>query len=262
MTISDCYDVSQPTVSRCISRVSRAVASMSHDFIRMPAEHESLQVMEDFARIGNMLGIIGCIDCTHIVIVKPPGEDSERFRNRKGRFSLNVQAVCGPNLMFFNIVARWPGSSHDSNIFDNSRLCVEMEEGQHRGRLLGDAGYPCRNFLFTPLRNPQTDQEHAYNRSHIKTRNSIERAFGVLKRRYACLKGTVTLISLETTQVVIVAAAVLHNLAISQRVPLPEDEENNIEEAEDDIEDFDHGQHVNERVPGNVARLQYIRNYF
>ena len=261
MTISDCYDVSQPTVSRCISRVSRAVASMSHDIIRMPAEHESMQVMEDFSGIGNMPGIIGCIDCTHVVISKPPGEDSERYRNRKGRFSLNVQAVCGPDLKFFNVVARWPGSAHDSNIFDNSHLCVEMEEGRHRGRLLGDAGYPCRNFLFTPLRNPQTDQEHTYNRRHIKTRNSIERAFGVLKRRFACLKGTVT-VNLETTTIIIIAAAVLHNLAILGRVPLPEDAENNIEEPQDDIEDHDHGQYINEGLVGNAARLQYIRRYF
>lgn len=217
--------------------------------------------MEDFARIGNMPGIIGCIDCTHVVILKPPGEDSERFRNRKGRFSLNVQAVCGPNLEFFNIVARWPGSSHDSNIFDNSLLCVEMEEGQHRGRLLGDAGYPCRNFLFTPLRNPQSEQEHAFNRCHIKTRNAVERAFGVLKKRFACLKGTVTL-HLDTTQAVIVAGAVLHNLAILQRVPLPEDADGNIEEAQNEFEDVDHDQYLNDRVAGNVARLQYIRNYF
>lgn len=97
--------------------------------------------------------------------------------------------------------------------------------------------------------------------SHIKTRNSFERAFGVLKRKFACIKGTVTL-RLENTQIIIIAAAALHNLAVLGRVPLPEDEHHNIEEPHEDIEDYDHGQHINERVVGNVARLQYIRNYF
>ena len=63
--------------------------------------NERLQVMEDFKNIGGMPGIIECIDCTHVLIAKPPVEQSEIFRNRKGKFSINVQAVCGPQLQFF-----------------------------------------------------------------------------------------------------------------------------------------------------------------
>ena len=61
---------------------------------------------------------MGAIDCTHIKIPCPGGENAELFRNRKGYFSINVQAVCGPNLDILNIVARWPGSVHDARIFD------------------------------------------------------------------------------------------------------------------------------------------------
>lgn len=45
----------------------------------------------------------------------------EEFRNRKGYFSLNVQAVCDADLRLMNVVARWPGSAHDA-IFKNSVL--------------------------------------------------------------------------------------------------------------------------------------------
>ena len=44
---------------------------------------------------------MGAIDCTHIKIPCPGGENAELFRNRKGYFSINVQAVCGPNLYIF-----------------------------------------------------------------------------------------------------------------------------------------------------------------
>ena len=37
---------------------------------------------------------------------------------------MNVQAVCSHDLKFTNIVARWPGSVHDSRIYRNSRLCA------------------------------------------------------------------------------------------------------------------------------------------
>ena len=45
------------------------------------------------------------------------GENAELFQNRKGFFSINVLAVCGPNLEILNIVARWPGSVHDARIY-------------------------------------------------------------------------------------------------------------------------------------------------
>lgn len=46
----------------------------------------------------------------------------EEFRNRKGYFSINVQAVCNAKLQFMNVVARWPGSAHDATIFNSSDL--------------------------------------------------------------------------------------------------------------------------------------------
>ena len=59
-------------------------------------------------------GVVGAIDCTHVKIKSVGGENAELFRNRKGIFSINVQAVCGPDLLFFDVVSRWPGSTHDS----------------------------------------------------------------------------------------------------------------------------------------------------
>lgn len=39
-----------------------------------------------------MPGVIGCVDCTHIAIVRPT-EHEETYINRKGYHSKNVQAV-------------------------------------------------------------------------------------------------------------------------------------------------------------------------
>lgn len=261
LTISDCYEISQSLVCRCIHRVSRAIARMSHSVIKMPNNDEAPRVIEDFKAIAGMPGVIGCIDCTHIAIKRPSGDQSERFRNRKGAFSLNVQAVCGPKLQFFNVVARWPGSTHDANIFNNSRLCVEMEDGVHRGRLLGDAGYPCTAFLFTPLANPQSHKEIRYNRSHITTRNCIERAFGVLKRRFGVL-GKQMQTDLENTKVLIITAAILHNLAILWRVPVPEEVvQLQLDEEQEDLDPVP-DQHLGGRLQGNIERRQLIENHF
>lgn len=44
------------------------------------------------------------------------GENAEIFRNRKGFMSLNVQAICAADTSIIDIVARWPGSSHDTQV--------------------------------------------------------------------------------------------------------------------------------------------------
>lgn len=77
-----------------------------------------------------------------------------------------------------DIVARWPGSSHDQIIFDNSAAKMKFETGIIRGYyLLGDSGYEVTPYLMTPLLNPSTPAQHLYNESHIRTRNVVERLY-------------------------------------------------------------------------------------
>ena len=126
-----------------------------------------------------------------------------------------MQAACDANLKITNIVARWCGSTHDSRIFDNSRLCSEFENGDRNGILLGDAGYACRKYLLTPLRVAITPKERRYNFAHTRTRNVIERCFGVLKQRFQCLLNGMRLAPQKVGRTV-VACAVLHNFLISE----------------------------------------------
>jgi hypothetical protein len=52
------------------------------------------------------------------------------------------------------------------------------------GWLLGDSGYPLKKWLITPVSNPSNQQEVNFNLAHTQTRNTVERAFGVLKSRF------------------------------------------------------------------------------
>jgi hypothetical protein len=50
---------------------------------------------------------------------------------------------------FTNIVVKWPGSTHDSFILNNSGIPDAMTG--INGWLLGDSGYPLKKWLMTPL---------------------------------------------------------------------------------------------------------------
>lgn len=88
-----------------------------------------------------------------------------------------------------------------------------------------------RNYLLMPLINPNIPAEECYNETQIRTRNIIERFFGVIKRRFPVLSLGMRL-KLETVQDVIVATAVLHNLTRNQN---EEDPPVLIDVVEDDV---------------------------
>ncbi|KOB69007.1 Uncharacterized protein OBRU01_17455 [Operophtera brumata] len=81
------------------------------------------------------------------------------------------------------------------------------------GVLVADARYPCTRYLLTPISNPRTPAEERFNKCQIKTRNSVERLFGVWKRRFPCLQRSLGT-KLRTTANIILACAVLHNISL------------------------------------------------
>ena len=95
------------------------------------------------------------------------------------------QVVCDADLIFWNCVVQWPGSVHDARILRESDL-FEQFEGANRpltGLLVGDSGYMLREWLMTPLPNPNTRAEQD-NYHHSLARSAVERAIGVLKKRW------------------------------------------------------------------------------
>ncbi|XP_048478159.1 putative nuclease HARBI1 [Plutella xylostella] len=219
----DCGDrhkLSQAVACKIIARVSRALALHVGQYVKFPPVNELAANKRKMFQIAGFPGAIGAIDCTHISIKNPDRERGEVFRNRKGNFSINVQLVCGPQMEIYDVVARWPGSVHDSRIFANSRCYMMFEEGTISGILLGDSGYAQTSYMYTPVINPRTQPEERYNRAHISTRNIIERVNGVLKRRFACLSRTLQN-RLHNIPNIIVACVVLHNISITTNQELP-----------------------------------------
>ncbi|CAH2088597.1 unnamed protein product [Euphydryas editha] len=88
-----------------------------------------------------------------------------------------------------------------------------FEQGRYGNAVLvGDAGYACNNYIMTPLEQCSTSAENLYNESHIRTRNCVERLFSVWKRRFPSMAIGLE-VSLQNSFPIIIATAVLHNIA-------------------------------------------------
>lgn len=213
----DLINVSQSTISRTMNRFLNAIITLRRDTVKFP--NNLVAVRQQFHNVAGFPGVIGLVDGTHIAITKPSNhENPDIFRNRKRTITLNVQIISGPDLTIYNIVSRWPGSTHDSRVFHNSIVKDRLETGDlhNGGLLLGDKGYACLSYLMTPIRVTQTEAERRYNASHVRTRTAVERCIGTLKKRFPCLTNRMMYAPAKAARIII-ACAILHNIAIFHR---------------------------------------------
>nr|XP_011302196.1 PREDICTED: putative nuclease HARBI1 [Fopius arisanus] len=205
------------------------------------------------------LGRYRCIDCTHVAIVRPPRNHpihlEHVYINRKGYHSLNVQLICDADFKILNLNARYPGSVNDCTIWNDSEVQIVLRRlYNHAGErfcLLGDGGYPLREWMMTPYQNPQDgSQEAAFNSSFCRARSTIERVNGILKMRFRCLlKQRVLHYDPTTAAKIVYTCAVFHNIAINDGY--------RIMQAYDDIwhDNPDFGLlDVEELAQGNIGR--------
>lgn len=115
--------------------------------------------------IAGFPGVVGVIDGTHVRIIAP-SEDEAVFVNRKNFHSINVQIVFNAACKILDIVAKWPGSTHDARMLSESgiRQLFERRYVPANCHLLGDSGYPCKPWLLTPYLQPRQGPQLNYNR--------------------------------------------------------------------------------------------------
>ncbi|XP_046468084.1 putative nuclease HARBI1 [Neodiprion pinetum] len=212
--------LSQSSVSRCIRDVTNAINErLLKPWVQFPMTPEDRQrAASQFVTARQPFqGAIGAIDCTHVALFGPR-EHQVAYVNHHGYHSLNVQAICDPNLTILNINARYPGARNDTYIWNTSSVRRIMEREYNRGErtfLIGDQGYPLEPRL-TPLPNEREEtQRFNYNQSLCSARNCIERLFGALRSTWRCLsKHRVLQYEPGMAGKIVNACAVLHNMRI------------------------------------------------
>lgn len=255
---SDVFGIDKSTYSRVVRDFVTAVVNKRNDFIYFPRDaDEKDEIKKAFFNLGGFPSTIGCVDGVHVPVKNPPSDDEASYVNRKGWHSINVQGIADANYVFRNVVAKWPGSSHDSFIFRTSNIYEYFEENLRLlddGLILGDSGYALSRYLMTPYSDPVTPAQKRFNNAHKSTRGTVERAFGQLKRRFPCLSLGLRLRPNKWCKV-IVACFVLHNIAKSLYDPDFEDVDGYI------CEEMPEGNNNNNHA-GIMVREHITRTFF
>nr|CAH7713982.1 unnamed protein product [Callosobruchus chinensis] len=89
------HGLSQSGVSHTVREVTNVFnhPNILRRFIQFPQTVQKRQaIINGFSNKFQISGCLGCIDCTHVALVRP-NENEERFFNRKHYHSRNVQIV-------------------------------------------------------------------------------------------------------------------------------------------------------------------------
>ncbi|XP_069083669.1 putative nuclease HARBI1 [Pleurodeles waltl] len=176
--------VSQPSFSNLRPKVLDALISLTLCHISFPNTQQKQQdIKQEFYQNHGFLHGLSAVDCTHVWIVPPAGTE-HLFWFTKHTHSINAQSIVDNQGLFTNILAKYPGSVHDSFIFCHITINQHFQDEQYgNGLLVADQGYGIQPWIMTPFPNQSTAAENAYNEAHRRIRTIVEITFGILKSR-------------------------------------------------------------------------------
>ena len=226
-TVSHLFGVARSTVCEIVQDTCLAIVhNLLKVYIRFPTGDALKSVVEGFEEKWGYPQCLGAIDGSYIPISAPELNHTDYY-NRKGWYSMTVQAIVDHDYVFRDICVGWAGSVHDARVFANSLIYKKITEDNlladvsfrnMLGKkipvcLIGDSAYPLNTWLMKPFTDNLclSPQQKYFNYRLSRARIVIENAFGRLKARWRRLmkRNDMHTVHIPT---VIAACCILHNI--------------------------------------------------
>ena len=194
-------------------------------YLKAPNHQETMDIVRGFRDRWSFPQCAGTIDGSHIPIIAP-SENRNDYYNRKGWYSVILQAVCDHRYRIWDIDVGWPGKVHDARVFANSAIYRAGEAGvlfpdrpKRYGNvnlpisIIGDPAYPLMPWVMKAYpEGPGTAQnQRIFNYRLSRARMCIENTFGRLKGRWRLLRKQMEH-DISTIPTIVSACCILHNI--------------------------------------------------
>ncbi|KAL0438916.1 UNVERIFIED_CONTAM: hypothetical protein Slati_2374600 [Sesamum latifolium] len=160
-----------------------------------------------------------------LVLAWIPRVDQNRYRSRKGRLAQNILAICDFDMNFTYVYAGWEGSAADARVLDHAVSQDPIFPFPPISKYyLVDAGFTNYQCFLAPYRGTRyhlpewrgqgrryRTLQDMFNHAHSQLRNVIERAFGVLNKRFPILQWGMPSYLLNHQVDIVIACCTLHN---------------------------------------------------
>lgn len=211
--------MSKSTLSDAFFRIINALCEISETIIKWPTPAERNVSKGKFKIKSKLDNIVGAIDGTFIPM-KAPKDQVRAYTNRKSYTSVTLQAICDHEMKFIDCFIGYPSSVGDARIFKNSDIYEDIVNSPSdffdiNECILRDKAYPVTSWCIPPFinRHRLTESQILFNSIHASLRSVIERAFALLFGRFRRLR-FLDMNLLECIPATVLAACVLHNIAL------------------------------------------------
>lgn len=235
LDICERHLVGEGEVLRSVWLIVDALHKVDAFKIVFPTSHSDQLVIADGFKAKLSIGIDNCVGAIDGILIwthKPSNAFLEEFGvgpakffcGRKGKFGLNMQAVCDANGRFLDVYIGCPGAASDYYSFSDSPLKKKLEnEGfLYPGLcLFGDNAYLNTPYMLTGFRNVSKQSDifkDAFNFYQSQVRINIECAFGQLVHRWGMLRKPIAVnIGVCETMLLLTALCKLHNYCLDEK---------------------------------------------
>ena len=121
-TLSALFGLGRSTVCKIVLETCHAIAThLLPQYVQIPNGDRLKEIVEGFETFWGFPQAVGAIDGSHIPIIRPD-ESASDYYNRKGYYSIIMQAMVDFRGLFMDVYIGWPGKVHDARVFVNSSL--------------------------------------------------------------------------------------------------------------------------------------------
>ena len=226
-TIASLFGLGISTVGNIVLETCQAIAKfLLPRYVKFPSPEMFKEIITGFEVLWGLPQTVGAVDGSHIPILKPV-ECASDYYNRKGYYSIILQAVVDFRGRFLDVNIGWPGKVHDARVFANSSFYQKASTGElfpsWRKKvcgvdvpllILGDPAYPLLPWLMKPYSDTGnlTEKQKNFNYRQSRGRMVVENAFGRLKGRWRCLLKRMDYYNIDNIINVVASCIVAHNI--------------------------------------------------
>lgn len=171
--------------------------------------------------------MLGLIDCTHWTWKNCPTAWQGQFIGKGKQPTLVLEIVASKDLWIWHAFFGLPGSLNDINILDRSPICswiiednapstaFEVNGNQYDlGHYLAGGIYPNYATFIKTIPAPITPKAQLFAKTQEAVRKDVERAFGVLKVRFAIIREVARLWKKVDLHYIMQTCIILHNMIV------------------------------------------------
>ena len=277
----DYFQMGESTARLCVSRLARGIVEcpeIADIYLRNMSKSDARRVAKMHRDVHGISGMVGSLDVTKLPWENCPAAWKGQYKGKEGIPTFGLEAVADYNIWIWHCAFGFPGSLNDINIWERSPLLEMMQDGTHSEidfpfeidgvkfsllHYLVDGIYPPLSRFLSSIADPKTKIASFYAKKQEAARKDVERAFGVLKMKFLCLKHSILMHDRDDIFYVCMACIAMHNMMVEVRVDAGEEENASFYSVldEDDCDNSNNNQHRDNEDNEEVQIGDYVRGH-